>query len=920
MATDPPPLDAFISYSRRDRDFTARLEAALKAYRPPRELAVAQRTLAVFRDESDIEAGDYDEVIGRHLAQSRRLIVVCSPAARASRYVDDEIARFVRLHGAQAVVPVLIDGLANNEAGPDQQDRMAFPSALVAAMQMPLAVSWRGFDPKRDKVDRGAFEGPWYQLLAHLYGVSRAEIEQRDKRRQQRRRRIAWSITGAVVLVLCVALVLTLLARNEAVRQRDLAEQRRLAMQARQLNVEAAAALALDGEGVQRSLLLTLESLASHWTVEGQAALLRHLDRLAPRGRRVAGPHRAPVVALDADAQGRWIASESADLLLVREAGTLREVHRAERLGGNSTLRAVAFSPDGRWLVAGCPERAGCVWDTSTWRIVLPLGDGGQVLRAAAFDADTRRLAAVVPGRTPVQLYATDDWRTLPLPPADDIAGRMVDGLGFAASYRLVLKVADQVIWWDLDPPARLDANPGHAGWAFAYADTTLVTQDRERRLRVHEVDYGSVLPDPIEKPGPWQRRVAERSPLAFLDWAGWPALAAIDVDGLAVVWPRAGPRDPLHLAGGISLGVGPGALLVGRPDGSLEITPLDRPETLRLERPGAVQAVALAPDGGRVALRDATGHVAVFDTVHGKTLAEFDSVPGEGTLAFSRDGRWLVLAGLRELRVHDAADGRERLRHAAGQPLRQVGWSADGRWLLAVSDRQLWRFAAEGWQAQAPIEPAEGITAVRLSPDGRAVATTGFADIARGFGLRQPSITRVWDLAGGSALAWQSHEAEDLARIGSGVSWARRASDATGEWTTRTAGGDAALGAQAAGWPMLQTLDESHAAPDAPWLRTRDAHGVALAQRAVERAARAHGKAPAALAFSGDGRRLASAGEDGSVRLWPLTTDDLVADACRRLLRNLGDDEWKNALGDLPYRRGCPTLPGPATAAPGAR
>ncbi|WP_127999527.1 TIR domain-containing protein [Piscinibacter defluvii] len=919
MSTDPLPLDAFISYSRRDRAFAERLEAALKAYRPPRELAVAQRHLAVFRDESDIEAGDYDEVIGRHLAQSRRLVVVCSPAARASKYVDDEIARYVRLHGAQAVVPVLIDGLANNEAAPDQHDRMAFPGALVAAMQMPLAVSWRGFDPKRDKVDRGAFEGPWYQLLAHLYGVSRAEIEQRDKRRQQRRRRIAWSVTGAVVATLCAALVLTVLARNEAVRQRDLAEQRRLATQARQLNVEAAAALALDGEGVQRGLLLSLESLASHWTVEAQAALLRHLDRLAPRGRRIDGPHRAPVVALAADAQGRWIASESADLLLVREADTLREVHRAERLGGNSSLRAVTFSPDGRWLAAGCTERAGCVWDTATWRSVLTLGEGGQVLRAAAFDADSRRLAAVVPGRTPVQLYATDGWRALPLPPADDIAGRMVDGLGFVASYRLVLKVADKVLWWDLDPPARLDASPGHAGWAFAYAGTTLVTQDGERRLRVHEVDYGSVLPELIEQPGPWQRRVAERAPLVFLDWAGWPALAAIDVDGMAVVWPRAGPRDPLHLAGGISLGAGPGGLLVGRPDGRIEITALDRPETLRLDRPDAVQALALAPDGGRVALRDAAGRVAVFDTVQGQRLAGFESVPGEGTLAFSRDGRWLVLAGPRELRVHDAADGRERLRHAAGQAFGPVGWSADGRWLLAVSDRQLLRFGVEGWQALAPIAPAEGITAVRLSTDGHAVATTGYSDIARGVGLRQPSITRVWELATGRALAWQSHEAEDLARIGSGVTWARRASGATGEWTSRTAGGDAALAGQAAGWPMLHTLDESHAAPQRPWLQTRDAHGVTLAQRAAERAARAHGKAPSALAFSADGRRLASTGEDRSVRLWPLTADDLVADACRRLLRNLSAEEWQRALGDLPYRSGCAGLPGP-TPLPGAR
>src|SRR5262245_38420930 len=45
--------DAFISYSRRDTAFARRLEKALRTYRPPRELAVPQRALKVFRDDAD---------------------------------------------------------------------------------------------------------------------------------------------------------------------------------------------------------------------------------------------------------------------------------------------------------------------------------------------------------------------------------------------------------------------------------------------------------------------------------------------------------------------------------------------------------------------------------------------------------------------------------------------------------------------------------------------------------------------------------------------------------------------------------------------------------------------------------------------------------------------------------------------------
>ncbi len=37
--------DAFISYSRKDREFSAKLETALEDYKPPKELSVPLRRL-----------------------------------------------------------------------------------------------------------------------------------------------------------------------------------------------------------------------------------------------------------------------------------------------------------------------------------------------------------------------------------------------------------------------------------------------------------------------------------------------------------------------------------------------------------------------------------------------------------------------------------------------------------------------------------------------------------------------------------------------------------------------------------------------------------------------------------------------------------------------------------------------------------
>jgi hypothetical protein len=62
---------------------------------------------------------------------------------------------------------------------------LAFPSALVAALPTPLAADFRGIRPLKDRIEHGEFEQSWYKMLADIYSdyeISRAEIEQREKR------------------------------------------------------------------------------------------------------------------------------------------------------------------------------------------------------------------------------------------------------------------------------------------------------------------------------------------------------------------------------------------------------------------------------------------------------------------------------------------------------------------------------------------------------------------------------------------------------------------------------------------------------------------------------------------------------------------------------------------------------------------
>lgn len=227
--------DAFISYSRKNSDAADKIERDLQKFPLTRELRkrLGRRHLNVFRDVNDLTGNRLTPALEQNLERSRTLVVLCSPAARASTYVGLEIHRFAQLREASNIVPVLVAGVPNNERDSNPEE-WAFPDALADTLgDAPLAPDLRhawGDKRRRAKLAQGS---PWIQLVAGIVDVRPDDLTERIARAERRRLQGIFCGLLALLAVVSTLAVFAWVQRNNAVEQALIATTRQLAATAK---------------------------------------------------------------------------------------------------------------------------------------------------------------------------------------------------------------------------------------------------------------------------------------------------------------------------------------------------------------------------------------------------------------------------------------------------------------------------------------------------------------------------------------------------------------------------------------------------------------------------------------------------------------------------------------------------------------
>lgn len=469
-------FDGFISYSHTADDLLApRLQAALQSFAKP---WWKRRAMRVFRDQSSLSANPHLwSSITAALDASDWFILLLSPEAASSSWVDREVSYWREQKDPERIIPVLTDGtLAWDQASGRLDPHSSVPPSLLDAFSGEprwVDLRWAEEETQLD-LRNGRFREVVADIASSLRGVPKDDLESEEVRQHRRTRRTVWG-AGIALTVLAVAAVtgavIAVDQRDQAEAQRALAEEETVRAESAESLARsrelAASAINLLDDNPELSILLGLEAIESTppgaaQPVEAINALREatHASRL--RGREAASPSGG-VVALDLSSDGTRLATVAHldAKVTVTDVATGREISSYTDSTTVDHLFSLSFSVDGEVLAvgvadsarqafhAGMPPRPGSeIPDDLPPRVILLSVESGEVLRTIDYPSCVE--AVPLPRFSPDGAWLAVAGLSGPDCRADQWAVELFDVVTFESVHRWET-TADAALTWTAD-------------------------------------------------------------------------------------------------------------------------------------------------------------------------------------------------------------------------------------------------------------------------------------------------------------------------------------------------------------------------------------------------------------------------------------------------------------------------------------
>jgi tetratricopeptide (TPR) repeat protein len=227
-----PSYDAFISYNHtKDKPIASALQAAVQRLG---KAFYQRRALRLFRDDTSLSATPHLwPSIERALSQARFLVLLASPEAAASPWVDREVTWWLDHRSAETMLIALTSGdLVWSAAHDDfhQSDATPLPPALAG--RFADEPRWIDLRPYRDGASpRDArFTELAAEFAAALHGQPKEDLLSQEVRQQRRALHLTWSAVAALLVLLAFAgwqWRSATTAENHATEQQRIAEAQR---------------------------------------------------------------------------------------------------------------------------------------------------------------------------------------------------------------------------------------------------------------------------------------------------------------------------------------------------------------------------------------------------------------------------------------------------------------------------------------------------------------------------------------------------------------------------------------------------------------------------------------------------------------------------------------------------------------------